>query len=87
MRDQDAYFEKLVTHLASVKSELEVLRREISRLEARNKRVKLKAAVADMHNEKLEQQLDYHKDRGLELMAKNSQLKVAIDKLNRVRGV
>ena len=56
-------------------------------MEARNKRVKLAAAVADMHNEKLEQQLDYHKDRGLELMAKNSQLKVAIDKLNRVRGV
>jgi DNA-binding FrmR family transcriptional regulator len=86
MRDQDAYCEKLTTHLASVKSELEVLRREIARLEARNKRVKLAAAVADMHNEKLEQQLDYYKDRGLELMAKNTQLKSAIDELNRIRG-
>ena len=86
MRDQDAYCEKLVTDLVSAKSHLEVLKREIVRLEARNKKIKLKAAVADMHNEKLEQQLDYYKDRGLELMAKNTQLQSAIDELNRIRG-
>lgn len=86
MRDQDAYCEKLVADLVSAKSHLEVLKREVVRLEARNKKIKLEAAVASMHNEKLEQQLDYHKDRGLELMAKNTQLQSAIDELNRIRG-
>ena len=86
MRDQDDYCNKLVENLASARSKINVLSKEVVKLEIRNRQSKLKAAISDMHNARLEQQIEYYKERNLELMAKNTQLKSAIDELNRIRG-
>ena len=86
MRDQDDYCNKLVENLDSARSKIDVLSKEVVKLEVRNRQSRLKAAIADMHNARLEEQLEYYKERNLELMAKNTQLKSAIDELNRIRG-
>jgi len=86
MRDQDDYCNKLIENLDSARSKIDVLSKEVVKLEVRNRQSKLKAAISDMHNVRLEQQIEYYKERNLELMAKNTQLKSAIDELNRIRG-
>jgi hypothetical protein len=86
MRDQDDYCNKLIENLDSARSKIDVLSKEVVKLEVRNRQSKLKAAISDMHNARLEQQIEYYKERNLELMAKNTQLKSAIDELNRIRG-
>ncbi len=59
MRDQDDYCNKLVENLDSARSKIDVLSKEVVKLEIRNRQSKLKAAISDMHNARLEQQLNY----------------------------